>query len=138
MSLTILVVDDHPDSVTALARLLMRDGHYVSVAGSLANALIVAAKLPAIDLLISDIGLPDGDGCQLLRLLRERTRGGPRVAIALTGHGEEEWESECRSAGFDQFLVKPITYDRLTACVARLMPQARPEPSPATGGFAFQ
>jgi CheY-like chemotaxis protein len=107
MPLQILVVDDHADSASALARLLQRDGHFVATAGSKTDAIIAAAKLPQLDLLISDIELPDGNGCDLLQLLRDHKNGGPRHAVALSGHGEEDWQQRCREAGYVRFIRKP-------------------------------
>jgi CheY-like chemotaxis protein len=127
MSLTILVVDDHPDTASALARLLHQDGHWVTQATSQTDAIIAGARLPRLDLLISDVSLPDGNGCDLLRLLRQHTSGGPRAAIALTGHGEEEWEAECRQAGYARFARKPVTYERLAALVAEVSIPASPQ-----------
>jgi PAS domain S-box-containing protein len=64
----ILLVEDHDDTRVTLARLLKRQGHDVLSAGSVASALIVA-RARGFDLLVSDIGLPDGDGFDLLRQL---------------------------------------------------------------------
>jgi CheY-like chemotaxis protein len=124
MSLNILVVDDHPDSASALVRLLRHDGHHVSMACSQTDAIIAAARLPRLDLLISDLALPDGNECDLLRLLHELRGGGPRVAVALTGHGEEELEAECKRVGYALFLVKPVVYDQLMASVTELTDRA--------------
>jgi CheY-like chemotaxis protein len=116
-SLTILVVEDHEDSARAMARLLHREGHSVTTASSFADALAAAARLRRIDVLVSDITLPDGNGCALLRLLMERTVGAPTHAIALTGHTENHWIEECRRAGFQRFLLKPVVFEELLAAL---------------------
>lgn len=126
-----LVVDDHEDSAHVLARLLRREGHQVTTAHTFAGAVVLAAGMPALDLLVSDIGLPDGNGCELLRLLRDRVGGGPAHAIALTGHLEEHWVEECRRAGYSHFLLKPVKFAELAAAVRALSPA---ETAPALGG----
>ena len=74
--------------------------------------------VPALDLLLSDITLPDGDGCDLLRRLRpERS---PRCAVALTGHGEEALREECGRAGYEFFVLKPAVFADLLAIVEAL------------------
>ncbi|HZN64441.1 MAG TPA: response regulator [Tepidisphaeraceae bacterium] len=128
-SLRILVVDDHADSAAFLARLLRKDGHHVTVADGRVEAVVAAARLADVDLLISDITLPDGDGCELLRLLNDRTRGGPRHAVALTGHGDPALVEECRRAGYAHVLVKPVAYSQVLAAIAT----ARAAASPPTG-----
>jgi two-component system CheB/CheR fusion protein len=92
---------------------------------------MAAAGMPTIDLLVGDVGLPDGNGCDLLRLLNDRVGGGPAHAISLTGHGEEQWEGECRRAGYSYFLLKPVKFPELAA-VVRALPPA--EAAPALGG----
>ena len=87
-SLHVLVVDDHKDSARLLAALLRREGHRVTTAHGFVEAVVAAASMAALDLLVSDISLPDRNGCDLLRILRDRVGGGPAQAVALTGHGE--------------------------------------------------
>ncbi len=118
--LRILVVDDHEDTATVLVAMLRRAGHQVFAADGFNTALIVAAALTSIDLLLSDITLPDGSGCDLLPLLRERTSGGVTSAIAMTGHGDDEWVDRCRRAGFGCVLVKPVSFDALLKAVAEV------------------
>ena len=127
----ILVVDDHEDSAHALALLLRRQGYHVTVAHTFAGAVALAADMPALDLLVSDISLSDGNGCDLLRHLRGRGAGGPAHAIALTGHGEEHWVEECRRAGYSHFLLKPVKFDDVLAAVSAA---SAAEPPPSLGG----
>jgi PAS domain S-box-containing protein len=104
----ILLVDDHEETATILADLLRSEGYQVSVAHSIGAAL--AAGTEGIDLLISDIGLPDGSGIDL------RQRLGPRFdvpAIALSGYGRKEDVDRSRAAGFDCHLVKPVEFPAL-------------------------
>ena len=107
----VLVVDDHLESCSALARLLRVEGYEVATAETGREALATAATTP-VDLLVSDVGLPDIDGCELLRRLRDMYRRDV-PAVALTGHGEEHYVDECRRAGYGEFLLKPILFREL-------------------------
>jgi len=111
----VLVVDDQVESRSALARLLQAEGYEVVTAETGLEALTAAAAAP-VDALVSDIGLPDIDGCELLRRLREMYSGDV-PAVALTGYGEEHYVEECRRAGYRQFLLKPILFRELLDAV---------------------
>lgn len=115
--LRILIVEDHEDSADALVRLLRHAGHTVVAAHSVADATTAAGAGDGFDLLISDISLPDGNGCELLRRLRANRGGAHMPAIALTGHGEEHWVEDCRRAGYRELMMKPVVYERLLAAV---------------------
>ena len=124
-AMRILIVEDHEESLRALSRLLSSEGHSVAEARSVGDALGHAAD-NKIDLLVSDIGLPDGDGCALLRrLIAMYHRHVP--AIALTGHDEDHYLDECRSAGYSQFLLKPVVFDQLIAAVKMVTPVGAPD-----------
>ena len=128
-ALNILVVEDHEDSARALARLLRHEGHHATTAGGFGEALSAAARAGRIDVLISDISLGDGEdsnGCALLRVLRERRGGGPRCAVALTGHADDHWVEECRRAGYDQFLLKPVAFEELGSIIRSLADKPAP------------
>jgi PAS domain S-box-containing protein len=112
--LSILLVEDHADTADAVADLLRDLGHRVEVAGSVAAAL--AAAGPRIDLVISDLGLPDGSGLDLMRALKAShgLRG-----IALSGYGTEEDRRQSEAAGFTAHLTKPVSLDTLLAEIRR-------------------
>ena len=117
--LRILVVEDHADSAQALADLLRSAGHRVTLAGTIAAALAAAAsEVP--DLLISDLGLPDGDGDDLMRALAGRHPGLP--GIALSGYGMEADVARSREAGFAVHLVKPVALEGLLTAIEQLAP----------------
>ncbi len=99
--LRILLVEDHEDTRAILGRTLERSGHDVTTAGTVASAIEAAATGP-FDLLISDVGLPDGSGVDLMRRLQ------PLPGIALTGFGMATDIARCREAGFRAHLTKPI------------------------------
>jgi two-component system CheB/CheR fusion protein len=109
-SLNILLVEDHVDTARAMSRLLRSQGHAVRAAGTVAEAL-ESAKQP-FDLLLSDIGLPDGTGVELIRQIRKQY-GDKITAIALTGFGMEDDLERCREAGFDSHLTKPVNLQSL-------------------------
>ncbi|HEX8312033.1 MAG TPA: ATP-binding protein, partial [Chthoniobacteraceae bacterium] len=107
----ILLVEDHDDTRITLARLLKRQGHDVLSAGSMGSALIVA-RAREFDLLISDIGLPDGSGLDLLKQLPDGTR-----AISLSGFGMGKDVAASKAAGFVAHLTKPVDFERLNAII---------------------
>jgi CheY-like chemotaxis protein len=118
--LRILVVEDHGDAVEMIRLMLESEGHQVTTAGAVATALQATAGDGAFDLLISDLGLPDGSGLDLMRELRAEGRQMP--GIALSGYGQESDIQQSRAAGFAAHLTKPIDVDRLIAVIARLAP----------------
>jgi CheY-like chemotaxis protein len=105
----ILIVEDHFDTIDLLRRLLTRHGHTVLMAVSCAEARAAvdraAARSETIDLVIGDIGLPDGDGVELMAELKRRL-GCP--VVALTGHGMTADLQRCADAGIDRHLLKPV------------------------------
>ncbi|XHR28624.1 MAG: ATP-binding protein [Chthoniobacteraceae bacterium] len=112
----ILLVDDHPDTLSTLAKLLRRWGYEVVTADCVHGALETAAREP-FDVLISDLGLTDGSGLEIMRGLRhsDHLRG-----IAYSGYGTEEDIRKSREAGFEDHLVKPVSFDALRAAVQRI------------------
>jgi CheY-like chemotaxis protein len=119
-TLRVLLVDDHEDTRFALRRLL--HGHDVRTAGCVSEALEEAA-LYDFDLLISDIGLPDGSGLELMQQLRARYN---MKGIALSGYGMDEDVRRSLDAGFCAHLTKPIAAEALYAAIdeATLVPSA--------------
>ena len=115
-TLRILLVEDDADTRHVLARLLIRRGHRVATAGSVAEAVELARAEP-FDALVCDLGLPDGSGHDLLRQLDGHR---PAVAIALSGLGMVEDVERSRESGFDDHLVKPIDFATLEATLRRL------------------
>jgi PAS domain S-box-containing protein len=107
----VLLVEDHVDSVKIMSRLLESYGFEVRVAGSVASAL-QAIQAAEFDLLISDIGLPDGSGLDLMRQVRLKSSV---KAIALSGYGMEEDIRKSTQAGFLAHLTKPVSLQKLDA-----------------------
>jgi signal transduction histidine kinase len=112
--LRILMVEDHLSTLNVLSLLLRRDGHRVVTAATTAEAL-AAAAVNTFDLVVSDLGLPDGSGTSLMAILR--TAYGLR-GIALSGYGMEDDIVRSRDAGFVTHLVKPIATIDLRRAIA--------------------
>lgn len=114
--LRILLVENHADTRELLTSLLEGLGHTVVVAGSMGNALREAPRSHC-DVLISDIGLPDGDGWELLgRLDLPR----PMYAIAMSGYGMTSDRTRSRAAGYRHHLVKPMGIGQLEAILGEV------------------
>ncbi|MEA2559313.1 MAG: two-component system, chemotaxis family, CheB/CheR fusion protein [Acidobacteriota bacterium] len=112
--LRLLLVEDHADTAKAMAELLGTLGHEVTVAGSVAGAREAAqGRELELDLVISDLGLPDGTG---LDLMRELAAHGLR-GIALSGYGMDEDIQRSREAGFTDHLTKPVTLQMLQEAI---------------------
>jgi signal transduction histidine kinase len=110
----VLLVEDHADTSRALARLLTGQGYLVKTAGTVAAALRLADAEP-FDILVSDIGLPDATGYQLMEQVRHRLKG-----IALSGYGMESDLQRSRDAGFSDHIVKPIDVVQLVGVIRRV------------------
>jgi DNA-binding response OmpR family regulator len=108
-SLSVFLVENHEDTVRYLQIFLEQLGYKVFVAGDMKTALREIPK-SRCDVLISDIGLPDGDGWTLMeRLGSDR----PPFAIAMSGYGTTNDQSKSRDAGYIHHLVKPFVPDAL-------------------------
>jgi PAS domain S-box-containing protein len=114
--LNILLVEDHVDTATTMSRLLKLRGHSVTVAATGAAALQFAANTP-FDFLISDLGLPDGSGLDLLKNLQKIR---PIPAIALSGYASPADIQKSKAAGFLHHLSKPIDFKTLDETIERL------------------
>ncbi|WP_205665069.1 ATP-binding protein [Caldimonas tepidiphila] len=123
--LRVLVVDDEPDARELLRVLLENCGAEVCVADSAAEALERLCR-GRFELLLSDIGMPGTDGCQLLATLRARPgdQGGGTPALALTALARPEDRARALACGFDGYLVKPIEVGELLSLAARFVPAA--------------
>lgn len=120
--LRILIAEDHEDTCFALDRLLRRLGHEVRIARTAAQAAeCIEACQP--DLLLSDIGLPDASGNELLERVRGVWHG---KAIAMSGHAMRQDILTSMRAGFDVHLVKPVSAEVLKEALTDLFPAAQP------------
>lgn len=119
--LCVLVVDDNADTRELMAVYLGVEGVQVVTAGSAREAL-AALERATLDVLVCDIGLPDVDGCALLKIVRglPPERGGGTPAIALTGYSDPEARARIAEAGYQVHAVKPVDPQQLVEMIARL------------------
>jgi PAS domain S-box-containing protein len=105
----VLVVDDVADSAASLAALLRLDGNEVATAADGLQALAEAEQFKP-DLILLDLGMPNLDGLETCRLIRQKPWGKGIVIVAVTGWGSDLDRSRTHAAGFDHHLVKPVNY----------------------------
>lgn len=116
--LRILLVEDNADTARIMSRLLRAKGYAVETAGDVASALD-CMNGAHFDLLVSDLGLPDGTGHDLMRQL---VAAGQLIkAIAVSGYGTEDDIRKSLEAGFVEHLVKPINLPQLLATIQRVI-----------------
>jgi signal transduction histidine kinase len=116
-SLRILLVEDHEETRSAMERLLARWGHRVAAAGTVKGGLHLAAA-QEFDALVSDLGLPDGKGTELMAELRRR--GSRTVGVSVSGFGMDDDVRRSLDAGFALHLTKPIAVPQLKEFLAKL------------------
>jgi PAS domain S-box-containing protein len=121
----VLVVDDAQAAVYMLGKLLGVLGQDVRTTQKAASALEMIRSDPP-DLVISDIGMPEMDGYELARRMRQIPGASGMVLVALTGYGQERDRERAREAGFDYHLVKPVSLEALENLLAAV--PARPSP----------
>ena len=123
-SLRILLVENHEDTLKYLARYLEIQGHQVCGTRDMASA-IKELSSSTFDVLISDIGLPDGDGWQLLRGLKSKP-----FSIAMSGFGTHSDREKSLAAGYKHHLIKPFLPEDLDVLLAEAA--AKSSQNPAT------
>jgi CheY-like chemotaxis protein len=130
----ILLVEDDYDIALALTRLLTSRGYTVQTANTVASALEAVDK-KAFDILICDLGLPDGTGFQLIESVRENFA---TPAIALTGSGMEQDVAQSKLSGFNAHLTKPVNFHHLEGIILKLTadPDVRISPGPEQARLA--
>lgn len=122
---TILIVDDNPDSLDMLATVLRGCGAYVLQASSAVGALAYIDTEPGIDVMITDLSMPEMDGVELVRRLRRHPARASIPAIALSGFpalvrtGFYEFYKDPK--GFDAFLRKPADLDELCKTITTVI-----------------
>src|SRR3954471_15702799 len=106
----ILLVEDHNDTRRVLSTLLGRSGHEILTASGVADALRLLSNM-RVNVLLSDLGLPDGDGLDLVAKAKALQ---PRIkTIALTARGSQNDYERGKKAGFDHYLTKPFDFHEL-------------------------
>ena len=112
----ILLVEDHPTTATLMARLLRKRGHRVELASTQADAITLGLR-EEFDIVISDLGLPDGTGYEVMEALRSKSGV---VGIALTGYGMEADVAQTMKAGFQFHLTKPVDAQKLYRAIEQI------------------
>jgi PAS domain S-box-containing protein len=118
----VVIVEDEPDTLEFLARYLVSCGATVTAATSATEVLEILSRADA-DILVSDIGLPEMDGYDLIQRIRrgEPAKGAGVPAIALTAYAGPGDRSRAFRAGFQAHLAKPVEPPELAAAIARLV-----------------
>jgi CheY-like chemotaxis protein len=111
----VLVVEDHADTLRFMLRLLKLGGYTAHGASTIGEAVRIASR-EQCQVVIADLGLPDGSGLELLPALRRHYDG--IKGIAVTGHDGAALADAARNAGFDAHLVKPVLFDDLLKVLA--------------------
>ena len=121
--LSVLIVDDDPDARVLLDRMLDGSGAETLLAASAKNTLDICNRRN-VDILISDLGMPEMDGLEMMRRLRAHEKGGSLLAIALTAFAHLDDRQAALRAGFNFFTSKPVDVAELmllvNKCVSRL------------------
>jgi DNA-binding response OmpR family regulator len=109
----VLLVEDHADTRETLQRYLNSKGYEVLTASNLTDAFAIAGTM-RFDVLVSDIGLPDGSGIELLMELKRRSNF---PAIAISGYFQPENEQSYYEAGFERAIRKPFYPHELSRAI---------------------
>ncbi|MBC7660810.1 MAG: response regulator [Chitinophagaceae bacterium] len=123
--LKVLIVDDSPDNLMVVSRMLSKSGANVTTCDGGRNALLLAAE-ELFDVILMDLQMPELDGYKVTETLRQR--GFTKPIFALTAHAFKEERARCLRSGFDGHLIKPVNKDQL---VKVLTSMARRMPFPA-------
>lgn len=116
--LKFFVVENHQDTLDAIKMFLEAQGHSVEAAPDMKSALKLAPRTE-FDVLISDIGLPDGDGWELMRKLRDKI---PNLkAIAMSGYGMRADLDKSKAAGYAAHIIKPFGPMELNAALNKVL-----------------
>jgi CheY-like chemotaxis protein len=114
----VLLVEDHSDTRNVLTKLLANCGCDVTAVGTVREA-VAAAERQQYDLLLSDIGLPDGSGLDVMRHVAARSKV---TGIALSGFGQDDDIRRSREAGFVTHLTKPVSFQALKEVIRNVTP----------------
>ena len=125
-----LVVEDDPDGNELITTILERYGARVTSVGTAADAL-EALDADHPDIIVSDIGLPDFDGIELIKMIRTRAYAQSIPAIALTAYASRQDAAKAIGAGFDAHVAKPVQPGTLGTAVARLIASGRAKVTPS-------
>ncbi len=121
----ILVADDFPQAAETLAQLLRQEGYEVQIARDGLEA-VTAAEHSHPDVIVLDLAMPELNGYDAARKIRQQPWGKDVVLIALTGWGQQRDRHRTKEAGFDAHLTKPIKYEAILELLEKLPERERP------------
>lgn len=119
----VLVVEDDVDAADITGMIVESFGHVCRIAHTGREAIEIARDLRP-DIVMLDIGLPDRSGFEIARMLREGPDGAAIYLVALTGYAEDDNRAHALAAGFDGYLVKPITIATIAQALSSAAPRA--------------
>ncbi len=117
--LRVLFVDDQDDLRLMMQIALTRQSYRVETARQAHEALEIAPDFKP-HIVVSDIGMPGMNGCEMMRELRGDTRLKPFKAVALTGYSDDAEQNTALESGFDHCLIKPIDMEFLLSTIEKL------------------
>jgi len=129
--LRLLVVEDHRDTAITLCRLLTRRGYKVESADTCAAA-VEKAEQSKFDVIVTDIGLPDGNGVELFRKLKNQPGNEALQGIALSGFGMDDDIARSHATGFAAHLTKPVDFTALDRWLTQLGREMHPTSTAAS------
>ncbi|PYK99210.1 MAG: hypothetical protein DME32_13140 [Verrucomicrobia bacterium] len=115
----VLLIEDHADTRYVLDKVMRQWGHEVESAPTVHSGLALANS-KRFDAILSDIGLPDGDGFGLIREVKNTPSKGA-IKLALTAFTSRADQVKAKSAGFHHFISKPIDMDRLRVVLSTVL-----------------
>ena len=122
-ALRVLIVDDNVDAATALEMLLQESGHLVRVAHTGPTGLAAALDFRP-DVMLLDIGLPELDGWEVAKRIRQQPTLHDIVLVAMTGYGQKADRQRSQKAGFDHHFAKPVQSGKLRQFLATVSKKA--------------
>jgi CheY-like chemotaxis protein len=131
----VLVVEDDIVNQRVTALMLRRLGLELVAVDNGYEAIDLAVR-ESWDLVLMDLRMPGIDGLETVRRIRRRLEGRLLPIVALTANARPEDREECRQAGMDDFLTKPLKQDELRTCLKRWLESRAPLPGPRAGGAA--
>jgi len=115
----VLIVDDQEDILRVMQLILARQQNYCVETASSGRQALEKAETFSPDVIVSDISMPEMDGCELMTQLRGKTDLSPFKSIALSGYGGDQ-QRVSLEAGYDVHLIKPVDYNELAEVIQQL------------------